>query len=86
MGTITTIYDQVHESIIKESIIVKSIRKLDSYDYSNYFNRETIDNAYNWVQERGFIRIIVMPRLLDVQFKASWYERKLFVKANYSCQ
>jgi len=86
MGTITTLSGQVYEAIIKESIIGRSIRKVDNFDDSNYFNREIIDNAYYWVQEGGFLRTIVMPRLLDVLLKTSWYERKLFVQATIAAE
>jgi len=86
MGSITTLSGQVYEAIIKESIIGKSIRKMDNFDDSNYFSKEIIDNAYHWVQEGGFLRTMVMPRFLDVLLKTTWYERKLFVEATISAE
>jgi len=56
MGSITTLSGQIYEAIIKESIIGKSIRKMDNFNDSSYFNKEIIDNAYRWVQEGGFLR------------------------------
>jgi len=86
MGSITTLSGQVYEAIIKESTIGKSIRKMDNFDDSNYFDRKIIDNAYHWVQEGGFLRTMIMPRFLDVLLKTTWYERKLFVEATISAE
>jgi len=86
VGSITTLSGQVYEAIIKETFIGKSIRKINGFDDSSYFNREIIENAYHWVQEGGFLRTMLMPRFLDVLLKTTWYERKLFVEATIAAE
>jgi 2-dehydro-3-deoxygalactonokinase len=80
-GSITTLSGQIYEAVIERTVISKSIRRTDNFDDSGYFDTRIIENACYWVEEGGFLRALLVPRLADVLLETKWYQRKLFLEA-----
>jgi 2-dehydro-3-deoxygalactonokinase len=81
LGSITTLSGQIYEAIIKETLIGKSIRDEDGFDYTGYFNTDIFDVAYKQVTNSGFLRGLMCIRLMDILVHIPWYERKFFLES-----
>jgi 2-dehydro-3-deoxygalactonokinase len=81
LGSVTTLSGQLYEAILKETFVGKSIRNEDEFDDTDFFNPESVDNAYNEVKKSGFLRGLMYVRFLDTLVHAPWYERKLFAES-----
>jgi 2-dehydro-3-deoxygalactonokinase len=81
-GCITTISGQIFEAIKKETSIgvcMKSTKENECVE--DFFSEEILNIAYESVINSGFIRTLLMPRLMNTLLKTEWYERKFFVDA-----
>lgn len=84
LGSITTLSGQLYEATIKNTLVGKSIRSMDNFNATDYFNPEVFDTAYNEVKNSGLLRGLMCIRLLDILVHAPWYERKLFVESVFA--
>ncbi len=81
LGGVTTLSGQLYEALVQHTFIGKSVKERDDFDYEHYFDCAVIDSAKDWVQRFGFLRSLIIPRILDILVGAKWWERKLFLEA-----
>lgn len=83
LGSLTTTSGQIHEAIIKETFVGKSVEKRDCLEDKpdEYFDPEIIRKAASWIKKAGIVRCLMLPRFLDVLLNTKWYERELFYES-----
>jgi len=84
-GGITTMSGQLYDAINKETLISKSIKK-GEFEEEDYFSEKIIDLVESIVDEAGFLRAILMPRLMQVFIKTKSYERRFFLEAIFAIE
>lgn len=82
-SSLTTMSGQVYDAVRNHTFIGKSVIRgeNDEEKPKDYFNREVIDDAVEWVEKAGLLRSLMFPRFMDVLLKTRWYERGLFLEA-----
>lgn len=81
LGSVTTLSGQLYEAILKETFIGKSVREMDDFDETDFFNSEVVESAYQEILNGGFLRGLMYVRFLDTLVHTPWYERRLFAEA-----
>lgn len=77
-GSLTTLSGQLYEAILSNTSISKSVMTDDT---DGELDKKVIDKAFKIVNKTGFIRSLLVPRLMDVLFDFSPLQRKIFLES-----
>ncbi len=83
LGSLTTASGQVHEAILKQTFVGKSVVKPEGAEDQpeDYFEPAIVAQAARWIGRGGLLRATMLPRFLDVLLNTKWYERKHFYES-----
>lgn len=81
LGSLTTLSGQLYEAMGKDTVLRKSLKKEDDLGYTDYFDPDIFDTAYNEVMEFGFLRGLMSIRYLDILAHAKGCEIKNFTES-----
>lgn len=83
LGSLTTTSGQVHEAILKQTFVGKSVepQEGDEPEPEDYFDPHIVSTAADWIRDGGILRCMMLPRFLDVLLDTKWYQRKHFYEA-----
>jgi len=79
--SITTMSGQIFEALNNSTNVGKSIVNCSGEEAGGYTYEEIVSIAANCVENAGFVRSMLMPRLMQVLLKTNSDERQLFVDA-----
>jgi 2-dehydro-3-deoxygalactonokinase len=86
LGGVTTLSGQLYEAVIHHTFVGKSVKEEGGFHFKSYFDGAVIDSAYDWVQRFGFLRSVIIPRILDILLETEWWEREFFLEACFASE
>ncbi|NLF27077.1 MAG: hypothetical protein GX592_04190 [Clostridiales bacterium] len=83
LGSLTTTSGQVHEAILKQTFVGKSVEQPEGAEEEpeGYFDPDIVAKAAQWIRRGGILRSMMLPRFLDVLLDTQWYQRKHFYES-----
>lgn len=86
LGSVTTLSGQLYASILKETIIGKSVTEKDGKEPDFVLDPFVVDCAFDQVRCSGLVRSLLMPRFLDTLISTTASQRKLFYESSIAAE